>query len=104
MLEDTAVGVPADPEAMATAIKEGKFECVAKDFDIEIEEEIKEIEEEVFPEIKGDTVTTPLFNIQNKRFALKTQFELQGAVVMTPSDRIGLAVKENFKFRKGVVY
>ena len=102
MLEASAVGVPSNPEALATAIKEGKFECVAKDFNIEIEEEIKEIEEEVEQEDKE--IEQEIINVEIAPVSCKRIIPCTKCKIISVSAVIAEGVKEAVKLKKGIVY
>ena len=96
MLEFSAVAVPANPEALATAIKSGQFPDIAKEFDIEVQPE-KEVEE-----IK--TKETPLIDMEEKKCEMTPLIKMDEAIEMTPLQIAMTGFEEAEKKHKGIVY
>ena len=95
LLEFSAVAVPANPEALATAVKSGQFSQIAKDFDLEVEEKIQTKEivaEEKIVEVEALKIEiTPLVKCERFIDVSPLQVAVEG-------------VSEAIKLHKGQVY
>ena len=95
LLELSAVAVPSNPQALATAIKSGKFEVIAKDFNL------PEVEDE--PEEEDIKEPEPI-EVKATSFIAKPHVKMKRHIEMSLSGTMEKGVSEAIKIKRGIVY
>jgi len=96
LLELSAVAVPSNPQALATAIKSGQFEMIAKDFEFPNEETVLDTEP---PKEEPEPI-----EVKARAFAVKSHIKAKRHYELSLSATMDKGASEAIKKRKGVVY
>ena len=106
MLEFSAVAVPANPEALATAIKSGQFTDIAKDFEQLCKEynEDESVDDSLVTEPEPFEIKEKKFEVKKKTFKVKAHMAVKKHAELTLPEMVAHTVGEAVKKHKGIVY